>query len=408
MTAIATVSGEELTKQTHTGDTDWTTILTVGSGEWVAGAVYMLIVRLDGAASSSSFQYGIRVQGGGATLTGSERRLESRSSNIALYEPYLFVTKYTVPGPAEDVTIDYKTYSAGMTVGGDTIQLLAIRLDDDLTEGDDWIYNEDDDSASPVELTTSNQDFASITFTPDNDGDDWLVIGSVKWEVDSTASNTLFWIRRDGTEAAPADDAPLFSMEGENTAEFRVRGLHRGYNLDNTPHTFAIQGRDDSASSPDNHYYSSIFALRLHAFEDHGIFWDEDEIAVDDWVEIGTLDITPTTTGTFVLLGQSVTDITSFLSHQIRTQNDEVDIPTGQSSSEISQFYDADDELPAYTLALPPLATGGSRALDLDEKTTQAGAESVEDRSLVAFSLELAGGAPAGGGAPTLPLVGVE
>ena len=394
MAAIAHASAEQTTAQTHTGDTNWTDIsgASIAAGSFVAEATYLLLASCQYGGNNSSGHFGIRfVHGATPTaFAGAASRIEPASPTATERHTYFYMTKFTQPATAELVKLQFATLlDTSHTVVADTITIIAIRLDADLTDGVDFKYAEDDDTGASTAHTTSFAEFANIVWTPGNADDDWLIFGSVSWEVNDVLTNTLTHFRRGTNPASPDDDAPEFSQEGEDNAGVRVTGMHRVFTLPASSQEFAVDMRDDSATDVDNHLRSAVFALRLNAFEDHGFQWSEGQVDPGTGgSEIAAIDITPTQAGDFLLLGFAVQDAAgSGDSMAIRMTVDTTETPTGVYSHTSARAYDATDENPMSIMAMRSFAAS-ARDLDFDAKEFTIGAV-VEDRSFVALSMEV-------------------
>ncbi|MFC1663961.1 hypothetical protein ACFL0A_02500 [Patescibacteria group bacterium] len=297
------------------------------------------------------------------------------------------MTKYTVPGTAEDIVFEMNTaFEDKSTVLADSIVILGIRLDADLVDGTDYKYAEDDDSGAPTQYTSTPADFATITFTPGNNGDDWLVIAASTHLVDGVADQTSHLIRYDASSLVP-----MWSAEGEDDNEEKSNLLMRVYNLDNTSHTFALQGSD--VDQLNDHYRSAIIALRLNVFEEHYFNWNEAENTPGGttYEELyGITPFTPQTGGDFVLMGYASCDSgDSDDSCGIRTQVNATTYPTGKDGNWDNSTNDNLGEVPMLTLAKVNLAAS-SQDIDFDGAVSENDTALIEDRSIVAFALEIA------------------
>jgi hypothetical protein len=395
MAAIAHAETLETTDQSHTGDTNWTTKATLASGSFVAGGKYLILCLAQIGGSSPSDTFGFRLAHGEtpAAFTGAETTIEPAAQDDR--HGYGYFTVFTQPGGgAEDVIFQIKTLNSTRTAYADTIHIVAIRLDADLTENTDWFYNEDDDSGAPTEHTTTFAPFASITFTPDNADDDWLILANPSYLGDAVNVQVEYRVNRD----SDTEVAPLFSQEGEDTSEALTWLMHRVFTLTAASHTFAVEGRDDATGITD-HHSSRVFALRLNAFKDYDFVWNEAEFTPTathtSFDEIAAIDITPSTAADFLILGYMSFDaaVAGYQGY-LRVQKGGTTTPTGSDTALNSRAraYDSDDENPCATMALENLGTS-AQDLDLDATTDITTTPRYEDRSFVALSMELAAGA---------------
>ena len=405
MTALGYTSTTVTAEDTHTGDSTWTDITgaVIADAAIVDSAEYLLIVTAQVSGGNNAQTFGFRtVHGTGPTIfNGSTFIFEPRISGTSLYRDYMFMHKFTASASAGENIIKCQfqsTSDTGETVRADTIVMLAINLD--TLDAADWHYGEDDDTASPVEFTTSFADFATTgAFTP-NGTDDWLILFCINWLVDAVNVNTEIQLRLDGTTASPADNAPFISEEGEDVEESKVYGMSRVFTPTNASHQWWVQGRDD-ATGVNDHQYSAVFALRLNAFQDHVFGWIEADLtpSVDDTYEevlgttIGTpsanIDVGPVTSD-IIAIASAVADHTAERDGGLLLTLGGTVTPVGRDGHDVHQDdYDASDEQGMFTMFI---ATSQSGALDIDlDAKVQAVADGViEDRSMVVFSAELA------------------
>lgn len=390
---IAHVYAEELTDQTHTGDLTYTTKLTVDGSNFVGSAKYLLIVSSQVGGNNANGRFKFRVQFGGVTPTGAEMILEPGGSATPSRHPYVFGTVWTTPGSPGDVIFQIAPQeNTGDTARADTIQLFAIRLDDDLTEGVDWFWDEDTVNTTHATGPGSWDDRASITFTPSNAGDDWLVLAFGEYEINSTALNANYRINQD----SDTEVVPMFSQEGEDTEEEFPWFLSRVYNLDDTEHIFTVQSQDDD-TGVNNHNRSGSFAINLAKFETSVWDWTEEEIILavnSTWEEIANLTITPATVGNWIALGNAVLDSSDIGDGGgIRCQLAGSTVPTGKDANRDVITRDATDELYMPLLSYLPNLAASSQDIDIDGLAQDVTLMAIQNRSFAAFSLELSGGA---------------
>ena len=304
MAAIETAYGEQTADQTET-TTTYSDVQAVTSGSWVGSADYFLIVLGQFGGGDAAILYKLKLLHGSTEFKGSEHIVERRGAG----HYYSYFAKYTPNATPEDVKLQHAVGSTPATVTTYTSVILAIRLDADLTEGKDWAYGEDDDTASPTGLTQTFTSFATTgSFTPDNANDKWMVVCFSSLDPESITKNVEMRMDRD----SETETQPEYSTEGEDQPndEYGV-AIFRGFDLTAAAHTFTTQCRNDGESSG-NHVWSSVGTLRLDAFEDSNYVWTEGEItlATDDvWEEVaGTANFTPQTAGPFVIIGSFIAD----------------------------------------------------------------------------------------------------
>lgn len=187
----------------------------------------------------------------------------------------------------------------------------------------------------------------------------------------------------------------MFSQEGrEVTNDERLTWLlFRVYNLAVGPHTFTVQGRDDTATVANDHNSSRIFALNLTKFRDHADFWNEAETTINSasFSTVGNLAFTPQVQSDFLVMGFLASDIgvggSANTNTQLRIQTNGVTTPIGADAQTTSRSYDITDESPGGQIAITNLGTSLQTInMDAGGSTTFP----VEDRSLFALSMTLA------------------
>lgn len=390
--AVGNAYAERATELTHTGDTNWTDVVTIASSSFVGDGVYFVIAAGDfGSTDDGAATAEVRLVHGTTptAFTGSFHTFESMDGSTGarqyLYGPY--VTEFTQPGTAEDVKVQMRVNNGAETVRATSVTIWAIRRDVDLTEDTDFKYAE---NSTTTEHTTSMVARASITWTPADNNDEWVVIGSQQTLVDSFGVNFEVQIDRDsGTETVG-----LYSREGEDTNEQMVLGTFWPFTLTAAEHTLAIHSRDDQTGVND-HAYSAILALRLDAFEDHTATSTTatiDAFGNDTWGEIGWMDITPQTAGDIVLMARASTkEIADRDEANIRIQIGGTSLLGDKDADWSTVSVDADDKSPQFTLALENVAAS-AQDVDIDGKMHegQAGEQDMHDRAGVVFSMELA------------------
>lgn len=398
MAALDYASTTQTTEQTHTGDSIWTDIsgASIADADITDGGEYLLIVSAIVGGDSAAKQFGFRMVHGTTptVFPGSTMIFEPGGATIRL--GYFFLHKFTASASAGENIIECQfqcTSDTSSTVHADTIVMVAINLDG--LASSDWHYGEDSDT---LEHTTSFADFATTgAFTP-NGTDDWLLLFCANYAIDDIVINTEYRLRLDGTTASPTDDAPFFSEEGENVACQQVYGMSRVFAaLSNASHQFWVQGRDDETGAND-HLYSAVIALRLNAFQDHAFQWTEAPItlAVDDtFEEIANIDpdIGPVTSDVIVIGSVAFLPGDGTQANLSGSLGGTV-TPTGRDATKQIRSYDSTDENAMSTMFVISDASD-VQDLDLDAQVNVVANTAIEDRSFVAFSIELAAAAAA-------------
>ncbi len=400
MAEIAHAFAEQTSIQTHTGDTSWTDIsgAAIASGSFTAGKKYLLICKANFGGNSFSGSFGIKTLHGSTDFGTSVYQLEPAVISPLIYYSYFWFTVWTAIA-SEGIKMQYQNVNnTGDTVHADQLTLCAINLSDDVTENTDWYFDETvTDTSLSTTWSTSNN--GSVTFTPSG-ASNWLIMTASRIDVSSVSVQFESRINSSGDVT---DTEPKVSQEGEDTTnDFLVFGLLRAFALTNQSNTFTEQSRVDSGSGAGPRKSSAIFALNLDKFDVHANIYTAAELALATTpnydTEIQTLGITPNTTGDVLILSHFIFDAQTTGSatskrNKSRQQVDNADQPPGQTADAraLNSNWDATDELIVADMTVESLDnTLHTIAVDGDTDISSGGDPRAEDRSIVAFSMELA------------------
>jgi hypothetical protein len=395
MTAIEFASAEALPEVSHTGDTSYIDVATLDAADLEVGGKYLIVVRCVQDGNQAARRTHFRLAVSGAEFDNSEQRMEPTVTTGAAGATYNWVTVYTVPDPAVDIVAQMATGDASWTVRIRQCTMLAIRLDWDLTEGSDYVT--DEDTVQQTLNFNTWTDYASITWTPT--AGDWLIFGQAKWLVDGLFK-TNFRLRLDGTAAAPNDTGPEGQIEGKDPNEERCFGGIWPVTLDGSEHTIAFQMRDTTSGVQNKHQKSIVFALRLDAFAAHASAYTAGVLG-NDTVMQEAQTVTVEATGPAFIFATAICNAGSVsnIGHS-QVQADGVNIQTDMEVDGDCAANDATDDMPTGVIAAVETLAGSTK-VDLDVRATTA-APTWRERGLSVITVELAGG----GG--SLPLLGVE
>lgn len=392
MTAIAHGTATDMTQQTTTSST-FQDLVSEPSTSFVATGKYLLTVSASFGGSDVNALFEVQCRHASTVFPGSLAILEPRDSIATRKHGYHFSTVFTQPATAESIDVQFRSQNGTATARVEDITLSWIRLDADLTENTDWFFAEDDDEASPVTLTTSFVAFASTTFTPDNNNDDWLVIGCIRVHTNNNSKNYGFRASAGG---------PRADYEGEDLAGRDVKFVSRVSTLADSSQTISVEALQESDAGTDHeHMFSSIFVLRLNAFEEHHFEWLTANLADETtYTEIAggaNLAFTPTTAGDFWILGSGIWYRGSGNNTHtgIRIQSSGTTIPAGFNESNFRcNANDADDRLAFNHQVIVNLAAS-AQDIDVDAKAAGTVDGDWAQRLAVAFSMELVAAAAA-------------
>ncbi len=384
MAAIGHALGQ-VTTEDSLASTTMTTLAgaTIAQGSLPAGD-YLVICHAFIRGTSRTRRFECQLRHGSTVFTSSLMIIEPSASIANRGHHYAYITQVTLSG-SEDLNFQRRAQVDGTSVIVDSVTIFAMRLDADLTEdtgsGGDYKFNE-----NTTNTLLSAPDFVDFATIPLNvaASEDWLILANPTYDVESTNTNTEFRINRDSS----AETAPLFSQEGENSAEQLTWLLARTYTLAAGTHTFTVQGRKDWGAQG-RHLGSRIFALRLDAFEKQASQWIEASIAAEQEETMATVSVTPTTTADYLAVGYISDDSGGSLGRLWIDDEDGNADPVG-SDAHNTKPYDQTDELPLWELAMPNLASGASRTINLQAQVLFGLAQ---HRSLTIVSMELASAA---------------
>lgn len=367
-----------------TTSTSYQTVVQIGAGSFVGSGKYVIFVtaRVGGAYVGDDVY--CRVVRGSTELPGSEQVFRSEQASET-EQPYFYVYVFDQPATAEAVTLQCRSELAE-TAWCDASRITAIRLDDDLTENDDWIWAEDDDESSPVALSTTFADFASKTWTP-GEVSDWLFFGvaTIGHSGSPTVSAELQCLL-DGTNKFGVDG----TIEHTHDDSRHVNAFPPWHeaSLSAASHTFKMQCREDASGSYE-HEWSGVFGIRLDAFADSGQAYTSGGVSVSgSWTELQSLSYTPGTTANHLIFAGAFFDGgTLDIMYDTRLQVDAVTEPAEWDDEASIRTNDADDQIPLCYQAYLSIDTGGV-TIDLDAQASST--DFGRQRAIIAWSLELA------------------
>jgi len=380
--------------------TAWVDVATLAAGEFEANKTYLIIVHgFIRIATSAANEVRMRVVHGTTPTEFTDCSGAYEGQADVQNFTYGYLTVFTQPGTAEQVKLQIST-SATNTVTADLGQIFVLKLSDDFSV-DDWKYAEQltDYTTTASRGDCSAAEAASVTFTP-NGTDDWLVFGNFYLTPAGTADNyqgSLF----DSVEGL---DAPMIDEEGEDTVnENRSHLLMRAYTPSAVSHTFQLRFSHETTTHTIKS--SRIFAINLNKFAQHAFSYaaaDEQPATSPSWTTTRTLSPTPGVTGNWFVMGYLGDDVGTFQSDelQVRLQINAsggglTSLPAYGDDCPSEGGWDNTDVTPVGLFYLLELASGAARDVNLDCQLVGAGvALRVQERTLVAFSLELPGAAP--------------
>jgi len=398
MAAIGFTS-TEITSRVTTASESYVDVTgaTISNTNLTTGDKYLLMVYAQFDYSVSNSHFDVQVIHGSTAFADSNANLDQLDTVI-----YPWWTVWTAVS-GEDIDLQYRCNASSKTLGCDNVVMIAINLSD-LTENTDWYHSVDSTSTTLVSGTWSTSNNASVTFTP-AEASDWLVISKSRHDIATTGTQYMSRINSSGDVT---DTAPLSSVEGENSSNFYINTLHRVFALTAVSNTFTEQSQTDSNPFGSTRETSEIIAINLEVFDAHDSDWTEAEVTLsstDFATEVASVTLSPSTATSIVSIGMFAHDTAAAgVYGKGRIQVDGTDYPATQTSDayQLNNSLDGTDEFPFNFLSIASVSSG-ARTVDLDA-SSEAGTTPAEDRSLVSFTMELAGVADTGVTAE--PLVG--
>jgi len=395
MAAVQALYAETTTDVTATGTGTWSDCASISAASFTANKKYLILAIADLAGSSSAGEHWIRlVHGTTPTLfTDGDSILDPGSGANGGFI-YSWMHVYTQPGTTELVKLQIMGEGTNVATCKFS-QIVAINLDDFGTENTDYYFNED---TADYTTTTTPTAKASVTFTP-NGTDDWLVIGHVVQGIPSaTTDGTDFLCQL--YDSVGGTTAPSIDIEAEDVDagdEQRNIVLMRVFTPSNASHTFSVRPYHAGASF--TVLSTRIIALKLNKFAQHSNAYTDGAVspaAAPSWTNVATRTFTPSVTGNWFYWAQVTQDIaaaTAELNFRLQDDNDGSmgSDPAYGDDAPNAPAYDATDDLPAGMFKMKSLSSGASTTVNLDA-TRAVSTPDVKHRSIVAFSLELAGG----------------
>jgi len=215
-------------------------------------------------------------------------------------QSYAFVGRFTTGTGSGGIAFEQKAAET-KTVRTQYLSMVILELSE--LDSSDYFYANDTTAASH---TGSFVDRATLTVSSPTSDDTYLMFAWVATDTNKVANNSEMQLEKTGGSTTTT---PLISYEGEDLTEVLSWWVTRPYTMTDDSTTWTIQTRDDDASGLVNEYLeSTIFGLRLNAFENFNSSYTDIETVTTSttWVELKSLSITPDTTGDIVAVGSSV------------------------------------------------------------------------------------------------------
>ena len=346
--------------------------LTLASSNFVVGRKYLLLVTGQFSMNDSADQYGIRARHGTTVFPGADGTYEP--GTVESPQTFAFMAVHTAVS-GEDIELQVNSQD-GSPITVHLATIVAIEISEELTEGVDWHYNENNTStAVPAEPTYTTTNNAIITFTPPNAGDTWLIITQALIQGDSGTQEYQMRLKRTG-EASENDPQMQQETETPDTPDQILLHVAKALTLGNASNTF-----ENEVTSIDiaNGFRlsSAVFALNLSKFKNFVANYTLAGIAIDSTnnfanaTEIATADLTPSGTDDvflFTSFAKNLNEVNGSDAMKARQQFDNVDAPLTQTSDDLDQLdgWDERDQLNWRIPDIIPTPSASLHSVDLD------------------------------------------
>ena len=398
MSAVQALYAETVTDVTASGTGTWVDCASISAGSFNASVKYLILAMADLATDNSTAENHVRlVHGSTPTEFTDADAVHDSGSGADGGMVYSWMYVFTQPGTTEEIKLQIQGEST-TTATCKFSQIVAINLDNFGIENTDYYYNE---VTADYSTTTTPTAQASITFTASGT-DVWLVIGhaSIMETATVTDGNAAGFELH---ESVGGTVNPKTLMEGEDANAGDENRAHCGMRVF-TPsaasHTFSVRPYHIGTASF-SVGSTRIFAMKLNKFAQYAHAYTDGgatPAASPSWTNVATLNFTPTLTGNWFYWSQAIIDIGSLgdeVNFRLQDDNDGSmgSDPNYGDDAPNAEGWDSADFVPSGMMKMKSLSFGISTTVNFDATHVVGTTSSVAQRSIVAFSLELASSA---------------
>lgn len=399
----------EKVTDTTAATTSWVDVCQIAASSFTASKQYLIIANSYISSNNATNEARIRLVYGTTptvfTDASAAYELTAVAAGTGNRTVYSYMTVYTQPSTANLVKLQISNSSTSTTTA-EMGQIFALKLSDDFTENTDWCYAEQttDYTTEAAFSDTSSTDAASCSLTADGT-DDYLALANAMVDITSTASQ----YRMSLYESVSNVDEPALDIEGEDaTNEFRSHVLAQTY-LTPSAASHLWQPRFNDESTAYTILSSRIFVINLNKFSQHTSSYataEEAPAATPNWTTTRTIAPTPDVTGDWFVLGTYQNDVGAltndlFSRLQINPAGGGLaSNPAYGDDAPHENSWDATDVTNFQIFKMISLSSGAARDINLGVQMNSGTTLRVQERHLVAFSLELPGAVPLGVTAP--------
>jgi hypothetical protein len=300
---MATIGVIETTVSAEVASTSTSFTQVVESANLTNGTMYYIICHalVEGDANQKVFEWQLVDRtNGDEILRNSTLKLEPTTVDVC--ESYCFVGRITAGSDGGGLAFEQRTVDATKTARTQYLSMLIFDMSN--LDPSDYFYANDSTSATH---TTSYVDRANLTAIAPTNGDTYLMFGWVATDTDTVNKNALMRIEVTQTPEATLT-TPEISYEGEDLTEVLNWWVCRPYTMTGNNTTFTIQTKDDASGVQNTYLESTIFGLRLNAFETFNTSYT-DALATTTstgFEELAKFSFAPDLSGDVIVVGCSV------------------------------------------------------------------------------------------------------
>lgn len=357
---------------------------SISSSSFTTGKSYLVMVSAHVAENDSLAIAAIQTVHGTTAFSVSEKEF-GRSSSNKDWDTYAWFTVWTAVS-GEGIKLQFKT-SAG-TMSADQIHLFALQLSDYLTLNTDYFWAE---RSTNDALSTTPTDGASVAFTPDTAGHNWLVLSYAQFDAANGTDYLISRIVRSGEASSSTPDQRMKALSANYDI---VATLGRVFSLGAASNTFREQS--ESSATSGTRLHSSLLVLNLSKFTASTTAYTDGSTTLSTSPaytnQIQTASITPTTADDVWIGATFVHDHgTAGGKVEWRVQVDNTDQPATQTSDdwdfETGDAADLTTDIP-YMLTTVANLSAAAHTVDLDANATTGA--NVKYRQIWAVQLNIA------------------
>jgi len=391
--ANAVVKYAQSVAATTANSTTWVDLASLAATEFEANKTYLIWANQVMTHDSNANYARCRLVHG-ATPTEFDDALcqwEGQGSGVSTQDHeinYMFF--YTQPSTAELVKLQISVNTTGSTVTNKLSQILVVKLSDDFVENTHYFKGEDLTNYTITATPTAKAGTGS--FTP-NGTDRWLFAGNMIEDVVTIVDEIGFELYD-----SVAGVLGKTWLEAEDTADQRAHTLFWAGIPTNSARTLAIRPVNEAGSNvmlagrTIALNLTAMFAQSASAFDTVAI----NPSTTPTYTTMGSLSPTPTNTGDWVVIAFATIKPVGYQAEEVESRlqinpsgGGLVDNPAYSSTSPGADAWDDLDEAPFNVFNLVSLTGGAARDIKWDWRRTTGTGLRVDDRGVVAFSVEM-------------------